>query len=73
MKTSETTMTPRQAATELQVRLDYLYKLLWDETIPAHKVDGRWVLDRRDVEAYQASRKVWLVDRKAVEARKEVA
>jgi excisionase family DNA binding protein len=46
-----TELTPREAARRLRVSLYFIYQSLWAGKLPAHKVDGRWRIPARAVEA----------------------
>ena len=46
---------PRDVAVALDVRLDYVYKLL-GASIPATKVDGKWQVRQEDIEQYRRER-----------------
>jgi hypothetical protein len=46
---------PRDVAVELDVRLDYVYKLL-GASIPAKKVDGKWQVSQEEIEKYRRER-----------------
>jgi excisionase family DNA binding protein len=43
-------VTPREAAQKLGIRLHHLYSLLWDGSLTARKVDGRWLVSATSVE-----------------------
>ena len=45
------TVTPRQAALILGIRLDSVYSLIWAGRLAAEKCDGRWRVDRAAAEA----------------------
>lgn len=50
------TMTIREVAMLLGIRLGSVYTLVWGGTLKASKADGEWLVDRESVEAYQAQR-----------------
>ena len=52
------TMTIRELATFLGIRLATAYGLIWDSTIQAVKQDGAWVVDRESAESYQTVRNI---------------
>jgi excisionase family DNA binding protein len=45
------TMTPREVARTLGIRLDAVYSLIWAGKLEAEKEDGRWLVDRGAVDA----------------------
>ena len=49
-------MTPKEAAQELKVRLDYLYPLIWAGKLEARRVDGRWLISQTAVRALAEKR-----------------
>lgn len=46
-----------QASRLLGVRLDYVYRLLWDATLVGVKGDGVWRIRRESVRAYSKKRR----------------
>jgi excisionase family DNA binding protein len=51
MELKASTVTPRQAALILGIRLDSVYGLIWAGRLAAEKCDGRWLVDRAAVDA----------------------
>jgi excisionase family DNA binding protein len=45
-----------ETAQELGIRLGYLYTILREGKIRAHRVDGEWRVDRNSVEEFKARR-----------------
>jgi len=43
-------MTPVEAARHWRVRLETVYHRIWDGSLPARKVDGRWLIPADAVE-----------------------
>ena len=50
------TVSVAEAARMLGVRLDYVYRLLWDATLDGYKSEGVWCLTRKSVAGYQKKR-----------------
>jgi excisionase family DNA binding protein len=50
-------MSPRQAASRLDIRLDGLYSLIWSGRLAAQKVDGRWRISAAAVEKWLRARR----------------
>ena len=46
----ELTMTPREAARALEIRLDTIYGLIWASKLRAKKSEGRWLVSAKAVE-----------------------
>lgn len=44
-------LSPREAAQQLQLRLDSVYSLIWAGKLKAHKLDGHWRIPVEAVEA----------------------
>jgi predicted site-specific integrase-resolvase len=57
---SNPTLSPRQAAHALGIRLDSLYALLWAGKITAEKRDGRWRVCAESVDRRRAQRSSYL-------------
>ena len=51
-----TELSAREAAKALDLRLDYFYKLLEMERIPARKEDGLWRVSANAIEAHRAGK-----------------
>lgn len=49
----QTTITVSEAARESDVLVNYLYALLASGRIRGERVDGRWVINRRDFESWR--------------------
>lgn len=47
-------LTVREAAKQLHVGVHFIYRLLWDEKLIAHKEDKRWLISLDSVKARQA-------------------
>jgi excisionase family DNA binding protein len=45
------TMSPREVAQTLGIRLDAVYSLIWAGRLRAEKQDGRWLVSRGAVDA----------------------
>jgi excisionase family DNA binding protein len=50
METEAKTMSPREAAVRLGVRMDTVYELLWSNKLPAVNIDGCWQIDAAAVD-----------------------
>jgi excisionase family DNA binding protein len=50
------TITVAEASRILGVRLDYVYRLLWDGTLDGAKDEGIWRVKRKSVHAYLKKR-----------------
>jgi excisionase family DNA binding protein len=46
------TISVAEASRTLGVRLDYVYRLLWDATLDGTKDEGVWRVRRKSVQAY---------------------
>jgi hypothetical protein len=49
--TASGSLSPRQAAQMLEIRLDAVYGLIWAGKLKAEKWDGRWLVSQSGVEA----------------------
>lgn len=45
------TVTPRESAAILGIRLDSVYSLIWAGRLAAEKRDGRWLVDKAALDA----------------------
>jgi excisionase family DNA binding protein len=52
----ESTISVAEASRMLGVRLDYVYRLLWDTTLEGAKNEGVWRVSRKSVRAYLKKR-----------------
>ncbi len=50
------TLKPREAALRLGIRLDNLYRRIWEGKLQARKVDGCWLIPEEAVEARRKMR-----------------
>jgi excisionase family DNA binding protein len=50
------TISVAEASRMLSVRLDYVYRLLWDATLDGTKDEGVWRVRRKSVQAYLKKR-----------------
>jgi excisionase family DNA binding protein len=50
------TMTPREVARTLGIRLDAVYSLIWAGKLLAEKAEGRWLVSQAAVQARADSR-----------------
>jgi hypothetical protein len=57
---SNLSLSPREAAHVLKIRLDSLYALLWAGKLTAEKRDGRWHVCAESVDRRRAQRMAFL-------------
>ena len=56
--------TPRRAAHDLNLGLNYIYRLIWEGKLSARKVGIHWEIDKASMKAYKRKRKTRLDRRK---------
>lgn len=61
----QTTITVPEAARESGVLVSYLYALLASGRINGERVDGRWVINRRDFESWRRQHRFYRKSRQA--------